>query len=388
MGAAACTTRGAPLSVEVILGLSRRALRRAARLCVAGCCAAGGCAAPFLCAALLLGCHTDTTGLEKRSPESGGSGGASPGRNDPGPGVGGAPATEPAPVETGSGSLAVLNGLVDGGLLFVCLRDLGTAQPLGSDDFQSGTGLEFGRFQQRALDWDVGSSDVELELFASPSPPQDQSCERARQAADVASALADAGADGDSAASTPPAGPRRVGSLTLTRGSLFSGKHYLLVATGCAAPESFVTPDACGAPDPLFGTRSELVLVEFGAQLSAGAGDFGLQFLNASRALGPADLSLQLEGASDLSVPFVSGVSFGVLRPRAAAVVEEPLALELRGRGTTAVALSQSWVDTLRASGPPEFAPGKNYVLASIGPTPRADGAGLSGPRLVLIPAE
>jgi hypothetical protein len=169
---------------------------------------------------------------------------------------------------------------------------------------------------------------------------------------------------------------------------LFSGKHYLLVATGCAAPESFLAPDACGAPDPLFGSRSELVLVEFGAQLSAGTGDFGLQFLNASRALGPADLSLQLEGASDLSVPFVSGVSFGVLRPRAAAVVEEPLALELRGRGTSAIALSQSWADTLQASGPPEFAPGKNYVLASIGPTPRPDGQGLSGPRLVLIPAE
>jgi hypothetical protein len=148
-----------------------------------------------------------------------------------------------------------------------------------------------------------------------------------------------------------------------------------------------VTPDACGAPDP-FGARSELVLVEFGAQLSAGSGDFGLQFLNASRALGPADLSLQLEGASDLSVPFVSGVSFGVLRPRAAPVVDEPLALELRSRGTSAVALSQSWADTLQSSGPPEFTPGKNYVLASVGPTPRSDGQGLSGPRLVLIPAE
>ena len=198
---------------------------------------------------------------------------------------------------------------------------------------------------------------------------------------------ADAGVDAGSPVSAPADGPHRVGSLALARGSLFPGKHYLLVATGCAAPESFMAPDACGAPDP-FGARSELVLVEFGAQLNAGTGDFGLQFLNASRALGPADLSLQTEGAGDLSVPFVSGVSFGVLRPRAAAVVEAPLALELRGRGTSAVALSQSWADTLQASGPPEFAPGKNYVLASVGPTPRADGQGLSGPRLVLIPAE
>jgi hypothetical protein len=287
---------------------------------------------------------------------------------------------------TGIGSLAVLHGLVDGGRLFVCLRELGTNQPVGSDDFQSGTGLEFGHFQQRALDWDLASTDVEVELFAASSPPEGQSCELARQAADAAAALASA--DAGSAVSAPTDGPRRVGSLTLARGSLFSGKHYLLVATGCAAPESFTVPDACGAPDPLFGSRSELVLVEFGEQLSAENGDFGLQFLNASRSLGPADLSLQ-QGSSDLSVPFVSGVSFGVLRPRAAAVVvEEPLALELHGRGTSAVALSQSWADTLQESGPPEFAPGKNYVLASIGPTPRADGQGLSGPRLVLIPAE
>jgi hypothetical protein len=340
-------------------------------------------------AALLLACHTDTTGLEKRLPSSGGSGGAAAAMNEPAPGAGGAVAPLPAPVETGGGSLAVLHGLVDGGRLFVCLRDLGTNQALGSDDFQSGTGLQFGEFQQRALDWDVATTDVEVALFADPSPPEGQTCELARQAADAEATLgrADAGVDGGSAGSPLPEGPRRVGSLTLARGSLFSGKHYLLVATGCSAPESFVTPDACGAPDP-FGARSELVLVEFGAQLSAGSGDFGLQFLNASRALGPADLSLQLEGASDLSVPFVSGVSFGVLRPRAAAVVDEPLALELRSRGTSAVALSQSWADTLQSSGPPEFTPGKNYVLASVGPTPRSDGQGLSGPRLVLIPAE
>jgi hypothetical protein len=341
-------------------------------------------------ALLSLGCHTDTSGLEKRPSSSGGSGGAAPTSNDPDPGAGGAEAPPPVPDAAGSGSLAVLHGLVDGGRLFVCLSDLGANRALGDDGFESGRGLEFGQFQRRLLDWDVASTDVEVELFAASSPVEGQSCELARQEADRAAALAvaDAGVDGGIPGSGFTDGPRRAGSLTLARGSLFSGKHYLLVATGCAAPEHFVVPDACGAPDPLFGSRSELVLVEFGAQPSAGTGDFGLQFLNASRALGPADLSLQLEGASDLSVPFVSGVSFGVLRPRAATVVEAPLALELRGRGTSAIALSQSWADTLRASAPAEFAPGKNYVLASIGPTPRADGQGLSGPRLVLIPAD
>jgi len=177
--------------------------------------------------------------------------------------------------------------------------------------------------------------------------------------------------------------------LTLARGSLFEGRHYLLVATGCASPESFAAPEVCGPPDPLFGARTELVLVEFGAQLTEGGRYFGLQFLNASRTLGPTDLSLQLEGSSDLSVPFVSGVSFGALRPPAVATVLEPLALELHGRGTAnGVAYTQSWADTLERSAPPEFAPGKNYVLASIGPTARGDGSGFSPPRLVLVPAE
>jgi hypothetical protein len=163
----------------------------------------------------------------------------------------------------------------------------------------------------------------------------------------------------------------------------------LLVATGCAAPESLVAPEACGPPDPFFGTRTELVLVEFGAELTQGGRSFGLQFLNASRALGPADLSLQLAGPNDLSVPFVSGVSFGVLRPLAVATVQEPLALELHGRGTSSgLAHTQSWAETLETSAPPQFAPGKNYVLASIGPTPRDEGAGSSLPRLVLVPAE
>ncbi|HEU4579074.1 MAG TPA: hypothetical protein VFS67_12510 [Polyangiaceae bacterium] len=376
MGAAACITRGVPLKTDAILESStrrRRALPRVALL---------------FGAALSLGCHTDTTGLEKRPSASGGSGGAAATSTEPDPGAGGAEAPLPLPEPMGSGSLAVLHGLVDGGRLFVCLSDLGAGQALGEDGFESGAGLEFGQFQRRLLDWDVASTDVEVELFAASGPVEGQSCELARQAADTAAALAGSDVDGGSPGSAPTDGPRRLGSLTLAHGSLFAGKHYLLVATGCAAPESFAAPDACGAPDPVFGRRSELVLVEFGAQPGAGSGDFGLQFLNASRALGPADLSLQLEGASDLSVPFVSGVSFGVLRPRAAAVVEAPLALELRGRGTSAVALSQSWADTLRASTPPEFAPGKNYVLASIGPTPRPDGQGLSGPRLVLIPAE
>jgi hypothetical protein len=349
----------------------------------------------------LSACHTDTSGLEKHQPESKpdvGSGGSALGPASPTPtGTGMSPESEPSSPAQQSGSLAVLHGMVDGGRLYVCLRNIGTDQPLGSGGPEPLEGLEFGRFERRALDWDLSAVDVEVELFAAPGDVEqsapgavEQSCDALRQSAiiEAPAPLFDAGVDGGSVSAPVPSGPYRAGTLTLARGSLFEGRHYLLVATGCAAPESSVAPEACGPPDPLFGARAELVLVEFGTELTEGGRYFGLQFLNASRTLGPADLSLQLDGPNTLSVPFVSGVSFGVLRPLAVAAVEQPLALELRGRGSSSgVAFSQSWADTLQASAPPEFAPGKNYLLASIGPAPRADG-GPSLPRLVLIPAE
>ena len=67
--------------------------------------------------------------------------------------------------------------------------------------------------------------------------------------------------------------------------------------------------------------------------------------------------------------------------------MEQPLALELRGRGAGVVAYNQLWSDTLEASDL-QLEPGKNYLLASIGPTLGPDGLGSSAPRLVLIPAE
>lgn len=348
----------------------------------------------FACVSLLGACHTDTAGLERQEPRTlsdAGAGGAAPGLASEIPS---GAATEPEHVpgtQAQSSSLAVLHGLVDGGRLYVCLRALGTDQALGSGNPELAEGLEFGRFERRELDWDVAAVDVEVELFAAPSSLQGQSCESLRQSAAPAAdpRLPDPRVDAGLAEAPVPPGPRRAGSLTLAHGSLFEGRHYLLVATGCAAPERFAAPETCGPPDPLFGTRTELVLVEFGAELTQGGRYFGLQFLNASRALGPADLSLQLAGPSDLSVPFVSGVSFGALRPPAVATVQEPLALELHGRGTSSgVAYTQSWADILQTSAPPEFARGKNYVLASIGPTARGDGSGFSPTRLVLVPAE
>lgn len=371
--------RSRPLATEELL-LARPALLRPAGVVLL---------------AVMLACRTDTAGLERRdAPEV--STGAAGSASSPEPSAmmtgnaGGA--SEPSVAGEG-GSLVVLDGLVDGAALFVCLRDVasgtalangGGAGQLPGDSPTPAEGLQFGGFQRFPLDWDVAAVDVEVQLFrAQVDAPEAASCEALRQAAQLLPAgAADAGAGG----ATQAPGVSSAGSLTLARGSLFAGHHYLLAATGCAAPDALAVPQLCGDPDPLFGVRSELVLVEFGLELPEGTGSFGLQFLNASRSLGPADLLLQV-GLPEVSVPFVSGVGFGVLRPRAVATVEQPFALELRGRGSNVVAYSQSWTDTLQA-GSLELEPGKNYLLASIGPLPRADGTGASAPRLVLIPAE
>jgi hypothetical protein len=287
----------------------------------------------------------------------------------------------------------VLDGLVDGGRLFSCLRELTSGQAPGSGAPEPAGGLEFGRFQRLPLDWDLAGADLEVELYSAEAGSSEaQSCEALRASADavrvaLAGSGAAAGADAGAIPAPVPRGARLAGSVTLARGSLFAGRNYALVATGCAAPETLAEVDVCGRPDALTRARAELVLVEFGAESTEGGRYFGLQFLNASRALGLADVSLQVGGPSDRSVPFVSGVSFGVLRPRAVATVEQPLALELRGRGgPNVVAYNQLWADTLEASAL-ELEPGKNYLLASVGPAASVDGLG-SSPRLVLIPAD
>ncbi len=300
------------------------------------------------------------------------------------PGSSGGDSEPSTPLE--GGSLVVLDGLVDGGRLFACLRDAASGAALaGAGELAPAPvpaeGLDFGSFHRIPFSWDLGAVDVEVELFrAEPGVPQTESCEALHEAALPLPPVApDAGA-------VPLPAVRSAGALTLARGSLFEGRHYLLAATGCAAPDAVAAPQLCGDPDPLFGARSELLLVEFGLELPDDAGNFGLQFLNASRWLGPTDVLLQV-GVPEVSVPFVSGVGFGVLRPRAVATVEQPFALELRGRGSNVVPYSQTWMDTARASAL-ELQPGKSYLLASIGPPPGSDGAGSSAPRLVLIPAE
>jgi len=353
--------------------------------------------------ALLVGaCRTDTRGLERRESEptatdASDAGGA--GLTDQG-----APPASAGDLDSGAagpaslGTIAVVHGVVDGGRLFACARDAATQQALAAGQPAPADGLAFGGVYHLPLDWDLASQAVELELFVSVAALDAAwTCDDLRRLAQLASIPADAGL-GTPEAGTPqadpadstsgPRGPRSVGSLTLAAGALFPGKHYALAATGCAAPEALSAPELCGPPDPLLGSRASLVLVEFGAERTAGGRYFGLQFLNASRALGSADLALQPEGFPNGSVSLASGVGFGALRPRAVASVERPLAVELRGDGAETIPYSQSWTQTLEASAVGEIEPGRNYLLASIGPTQGPDGQSTPFPLLVLVSAQ
>src|SRR5690606_11837334 len=156
--------------------------------------------------------------------------------------------------------------------------------------------------------------------------------------ADVPVPLADAGADADAGPAPEPPFPREpeiprpAGALRLAPGVIRAGGHYALVATGCTQPGASAGAEPCGPLDELSGARHALILAEIPGQFAAGGG-FGLQFLNASRAVQRADLVLQWESQRE-PLRVSTDVGFAAVRPRdPARVDDEPVGLELHLRG-------------------------------------------------------
>jgi hypothetical protein len=374
--------------------------------------------------AVALGaCHTDTNGLERQNAAgTGGKGGKAGGSalgELPGAGSGGKSAgNEEDAGETGPATLDVVHGLADGGRLFVCLRDgaSGADLPNGAP----GTGLSFAGSARLVLDGDLASRNIEADLFAARDGAlgvlglaSEPSCSDLRRLAGSARAAAqppraDAGSEdagslaarstgrGDaatfdaSAAEPAPNGLVRLDSVNLAAGVLHAGGRYALVATGCAEaiPSSFAT-QACGALDSLSGARLNQILVEFGVG-SVDDQHFGLQYLNANRALASADLLLDSMDSNLPPVTLASQVAFGALRPRMPSAVVAPLAVEQHGVGGDASTYLQSWRDTLSGSNLDAAQTGFDYLIVSLGSNPGSDEArlraeGLSPPRLVLL---
>jgi hypothetical protein len=345
-------------------------------------------------------CSTDTSGLARREPEGGaaGAGGSiepsdsGAGGSSAGAGAGGAssPALDPA-----GGTIEIVHGIVDGGSLFVCLRDAASGAPLGGDTPEPNDGVPYGRAWSLPTAWDVATQDVEIELFAAlPAALAGQGCSALRERATASDPLppptSDAGPLDAGPAPAPtfpiePEVPRRAGALRLAPGVVRAGARYALVASGCTHPDGSPGEEVCGPADALFGTRQGLVLAEIASELPGDEATFGLQFLNASRALSRSDLVLQWESLRQ-PLRVASDVGFGAVRPRDAAVIDdEPIGLELHVRGESIASFTQAWMDTVQSSSAGAFAAGGNYLAVYVGPLPGVAIAGVGAPRFVLV---
>jgi hypothetical protein len=179
-----------------------------------------------------------------------------------------------------------------------------------------------------------------------------------------------------------PTLPRRAGSVRFAPTALRSGARYGLIAAGCTGPGAEAQPTACGEPDALFGGLAALVLAEISSESVAGAERLGLQFVNASRAVPRADLTLQ-EPSGPAGAPLGNDVPFGAVRPLRAAAVDVPVGLELHVQRERLSSYTQAWADTPIADGGDGL--GRNHLVAYVGPLPSGNVLGLAAPRFVLI---
>jgi hypothetical protein len=346
-------------------------------------------------------CSTDTSGLERREPEgdAAGAGGGSElsdsGSGGSSGGGGGASGSSGTMLDPAGGTIEIVHGIVDGGSLFACVRDAVSGAPIGSGAPEPSGGVPYGRAWSLPTTWDVATQDVEIELFvALPAAVEGQGCGALRESAGASDPLPlpapDAGPLDAGAAPAPPfpiepAVPRRAGAVRLAPGVVRAGAGYALVAAGCTHPDGSPGDDVCGPSDALFGSRQGLVLAQVASELPGGAATFGLQFLNASRALSRADLVLQWESLRQ-SLRVASDVGFGAVRPRdTAAIDDEPIGLELHVRGEGLASFTQAWSDTVQSSSAGAFAAGGNYLAVYVGPLPGAAIAGVGTPRFVLV---
>ena len=349
---------------------------------------------------LVTACSTDTAGLERR-PDDGRSGGAAgveapAGGTSSGGGGGGTGGTQdppPPPVETGTGAVTIVHGVVDGGRLYACLRNPASGDFLGGDAPMPAGGLEYARGLRVAADWDLAADEIDVELFvASEGGVGDETCSAliatALDAEQVRALPADAGAPDAGAPVFPlePLAPRRAGALRLLPGLLRPGAHYALIAAGCSAAGSSPQEEACGAADPVLDSHRALVLALIAPAGGADPRGFGLQFVNASRAVPRADVVLQGETPGQ-TVALSGDVQFGVVRPgNAASVLTAPVGIELHVDRATASSFTQLWTDTVPTSGEDALELGANYLLAYVGPRPGAVvSLGVAPPRFVLV---
>jgi hypothetical protein len=343
--------------------------------------------------ALALACTTDTSGLA-RQPSSAGSGGAGGSFSMSGgtggqveANGGGGSGGGAAPSTGGMGSIHFVHGLLDGGDMFVCLRDAGGAS-LDGDAALPEAGVAYGGSVRVPVSWDA-SRDVEALLFVVAGGAAGRSCSELIESSQVQLRVVDAGSSAADAGLAPPVFPldpvvpRSAGSVRFPPGLLRAGAHYALVAAGCTGQGG--NEAVCGAPDPIFGSALALALAEIGPEIvGAEGGNFGLQFLNASRALLRADVVLQGQTEREAR-RLAENVGFGAIRPRDSAPADEPVGVELHVEGSSSSSYTEVWANMLEAAGGTPIAPGETYLLVYIGPVPGSSAGEVAPPRFVLV---
>jgi hypothetical protein len=360
----------------------------------------------LLAATVGWSCTTNTAGLARRDPEQSSGGAGTPGLptvnavpDAPPEATGGAAGA--GPERSGPVTLSVLNGVVDGGSLWLCRRDATTGTASNGGLPAPSGGIEFGHSAAIEVDWDVASTVQETQLFvALLAQVEGRTCDELQSASAVPRlAVPDAGsadggdAGGPEAPSVPfpvePVRPRPAGAVRLAPGALRAGGHYLLVASGCATPGVLDANEACGPPDPFLGPPQALLLVEVPTQPIEGVTRFGLQFLNASRAISRAGVVLQGETQHTASVNLASEVSFGAVRPRDVATADVPAGIELRVAGSAQSDYTQLWSDTVTSSQLDPWVFGRSYLLVYVGPAPSLSSIpGLARPRFALVSSQ
>jgi hypothetical protein len=346
----------------------------------------------LILAGSLAGCVTDHDALQKKPSVANGAG------------AGGAPAAAGAPTiiggsdgeaATGGGHaddeppgknvLTIINGVVDAPSVVLCFAKLDSnggvtpfGEPLTKAPFEYGQNLVLGDVTGAKVDTDTLEPLLiagELDLVSGLS------CEDAvaRAQDEEASAIdANTGAGGEGGVPSYEVRSRlRLGSLpAIPAGTLNAGRSILYVATGCIGGATYnaaKSEEYCGDGY----SEQQPTLSGMLASLSRRVqfGETGLQFVHASLATPPSDVSSHPPFPStDPGIQIATAVVEGQVSPHSALLTHS--ALEYGSAKSYTVQISaqgspvtdESWVDVLARGGVKALEDGSTYALVLLGP--------------------
>jgi hypothetical protein len=381
----------------------------------------------------VLGCTTDHDFLAPQPDPSGTAGGgagahglfddASVGDAAIAPDVSVPPPSDPEP--DGPRSLTVVHGIVDAtGPVVVCLSRPGDS----GDDFLTGPpepagGLAYGSAltwsEARGIDFEADTLQIHViageigrvaglpcadaiaeavrveQLALAPMPEGGARISDGGPDARPSPPDAGDGAAGDGAvAQVPPPALRQRSLAVIPAGSLSRARSYLAVLSGCIGGPAFTDESEHSICGKFYSTAQPTIvptLVELSRDVARDR--VGLQFLNASAALGTGKLvSLFL---NEDTYEIASGVVYGEIEPRpprqriAVQLLEANIdgaALKLYAGNGSTPSLAADWSEVRATAGISELENARVYTAVLVGPHPSLTrGAWWNGPLLTVV---